>query len=283
MAATVALYELTRPIGWRPHDRPHRAAPAGGRGGDRCRGGPPTGSRRCACATSGARPSCPTCCAASPSCRPRSAARSAARPTRRARRSRRSSTRAAASSTAAELDARLAADRVDVTLPGDPPQPVGHLHLLTATRREIEDVFVGLGFSIAEGPEIETVHYNFDALNHDPAHPARAETDTFYVADDVAAHAHLAGAGARDGGPAAAAVHHHPRSRLPPRLRRHPHALSFTRSRASPSTRASPSPTSRARCSPSPARSSARSARSACARTSSPSPSRASRSTSPAS
>ena len=86
----------------------------------------------------------------------------------------------------AELDAALQADRLDVTLPGDPPQAVGRLHLLTQTRREIEDVFVGLGFTVAEGPEIDSVHYNFDALNHDPAHPARARTDTFYVegADD---------------------------------------------------------------------------------------------------
>src|SRR5207342_2273166 len=82
---------------------------------------------------------------------------------------------------AGELDARLAADRVDVTLPGEPPQPVGRLHLLTATWRELEDVFVGLGFTVVEGPEIETVHYNFDALNHSPTHPARDRTDTFYV------------------------------------------------------------------------------------------------------
>jgi len=78
-------------------------------------------------------------------------------------------------------DRRLQADRVDITLPGDPPQPVGRLHLLTQTRREIEDVFVGLGFSIALGPEIEFVEYNFDALNHDATHPARARSDTFYV------------------------------------------------------------------------------------------------------
>ena len=82
---------------------------------------------------------------------------------------------------AVELDARLAADRVDVTLPGDPAQPVGRLHLLTATRRQIEDVFLGLGFSVLEGPEVEFVHYNFDALNHAPNHPARDRTDTFYV------------------------------------------------------------------------------------------------------
>ena len=81
----------------------------------------------------------------------------------------------------AELLEQLATDRVDVTLPGTPAEPVGHLHLLTATRREIEDVFLGLGFTIAEGPEVERVYYNFDALNHDPAHPARGRTDTFYV------------------------------------------------------------------------------------------------------
>ncbi len=93
----------------------------------------------------------------------------------------------AAALDAAELDARLAEDRVDVTLPGDPPRPVGRLHLITQTRRELEDVFVGLGYEVAEGPEIELVHYNFDALNHDPQHPARLWTDTFYVAgaDDV--------------------------------------------------------------------------------------------------
>ena len=63
--------------------------------------------------------------------------------------------------------------------------PAGHLHILTATRREIEDVFVGLGFRVVEGPEIDLAYYNFDALNHDEHHPARAPSDTFYVADDV--------------------------------------------------------------------------------------------------
>jgi phenylalanyl-tRNA synthetase alpha chain len=80
-----------------------------------------------------------------------------------------------------ELQARLQVDRIDVTLPGDPLPAVGRLHLLTATRREIEDVFIGLGFNVAEGPEVETVYYNFDALNHELTHPARDETDTFYV------------------------------------------------------------------------------------------------------
>jgi phenylalanyl-tRNA synthetase alpha chain len=81
-----------------------------------------------------------------------------------------------------ELQARLLEDRVDVTLPGAPPQPIGRLHVLTSTRRELEDIFLGLGFTVMEGPEVESVHYNFDALNHSPTHPARARTDTFYVA-----------------------------------------------------------------------------------------------------
>jgi phenylalanyl-tRNA synthetase alpha chain len=82
---------------------------------------------------------------------------------------------------ASELDARLVSDQIDVTLPGDPAQPVGRLHVLTQTRREIEDVFLGLGFSVLEGPEVETVYYNFDALNHSPTHPARSKSDTFYT------------------------------------------------------------------------------------------------------
>ena len=91
---------------------------------------------------------------------------------------------------AGELDAKLAADRIDVTLPGEPPQAIGRLHLLTATWRELEDVFIGLGFTVVEGPEVETVHYNFDALNHSPTHPSRDRTDTFYVADDVVLRTH---------------------------------------------------------------------------------------------
>ncbi|MFZ0041057.1 MAG: phenylalanine--tRNA ligase subunit alpha [Solirubrobacteraceae bacterium] len=81
----------------------------------------------------------------------------------------------------AELDQRLIEDRVDVTLPADPLPAIGRLHVMTRTRREIEDVFVGLGFSVAEGPEVETVHYNFDALNHARTHPSRLMTDTFYI------------------------------------------------------------------------------------------------------
>ncbi|HEY2439183.1 MAG TPA: phenylalanine--tRNA ligase subunit alpha [Solirubrobacteraceae bacterium] len=81
----------------------------------------------------------------------------------------------------AELEQRLEQDRLDVTLPADPLPAIGRLHLMTQTRREIEDVFVGLGFNVAEGPEVETVYYNFDALNHALTHPSRLLTDTFYI------------------------------------------------------------------------------------------------------
>jgi phenylalanyl-tRNA synthetase alpha chain len=94
---------------------------------------------------------------------------------------------------AAELERELSLDRVDVTLPGAPPQPAGRLHVLTSTRRELEDIFLGLGFTVMEGPEVETVHYNFDALNHSPTHPARARTDTFYVDASGAGTTALAG------------------------------------------------------------------------------------------
>lgn len=89
-----------------------------------------------------------------------------------------------------ELDAKLAEDRIDVTLPGDPPSPAGHLHLVTQTRREMEDIFVGLGFRVVEGPEVEFDHYNFTTLNIPPNHPARALQDTFYLSPDVVLRTH---------------------------------------------------------------------------------------------
>ena len=91
---------------------------------------------------------------------------------------------------ATELDRRLSEDRIDVTLPGDPPLPSGHLHLVTQIRRRMEDVFIGLGFSILEGPEIEYDYYNFTALNHPPEHPARLPQDTFYLAESVLLRTH---------------------------------------------------------------------------------------------
>ncbi len=89
----------------------------------------------------------------------------------------------------AELEERLRSDRLDVTLPGTVP-PRGYAHLIEQTRRDILDVFVGFGYRIVDGPEIDTVHYNFDALNHAPTHPSRQVTDTFYVSDDVVLRTH---------------------------------------------------------------------------------------------
>jgi phenylalanyl-tRNA synthetase alpha chain len=82
---------------------------------------------------------------------------------------------------AAELERGLAAGEVDVTLPGAPAVPTGSRNLLIRTMREIEDVFVGLGYRVMEGPEVELDYYNFTALNHPPGHAARMAQDTFYV------------------------------------------------------------------------------------------------------
>jgi phenylalanyl-tRNA synthetase alpha chain len=91
---------------------------------------------------------------------------------------------------AEELDRRLAADRVDVTMPGDPPRPPGPLHLVSQIRRRMEDIFIGLGFSVVEGPEVEYEYYNFTALNHPPEHPARSPHDTFYFSERVLLRTH---------------------------------------------------------------------------------------------
>jgi len=86
---------------------------------------------------------------------------------------------------AADLQERLTADTVDVTMPGTPAVPVGSRNLLVRTMREIEDVFIGLGYRVMEGPEVELDYYNFTALNHPPGHPARMAQDTFYVDPDT--------------------------------------------------------------------------------------------------
>ena len=85
----------------------------------------------------------------------------------------------------AERAAELAGSRLDLSeyVPGSVAGPAarGHLHLVSQTRDSLEDVFVGMGFTVAEGPEIETDWYNFGALNIPPAHPARGMWDTFYL------------------------------------------------------------------------------------------------------
>jgi phenylalanyl-tRNA synthetase alpha chain len=80
------------------------------------------------------------------------------------------------------MDARLAGERIDVSLPGR-GQPVGGLHPITRTRERIEDFFAGIGFDVVHGPEIEDDFHNFEALNIPAHHPARAMQDTFYFGD----------------------------------------------------------------------------------------------------
>jgi phenylalanyl-tRNA synthetase alpha chain len=84
----------------------------------------------------------------------------------------------------AELDRRLTEDVIDVTLPGE-GTPRGHLHLITQIRREVEDVFLGLGYEVVDGREVETTYYNFTALNFPPWHPARSPLASLYLDDDT--------------------------------------------------------------------------------------------------
>ena len=84
----------------------------------------------------------------------------------------------------AALNARLKAETIDVTMPGKTAQH-GTLHPLTKVLNDLEDIFIGMGFSIAEGPEVELDYYNFEALNIPKDHPARDTQDTFYINDEV--------------------------------------------------------------------------------------------------
>lgn len=88
-----------------------------------------------------------------------------------------------------EKSKKLSAEWIDVTLPGIRPL-LGSLHPLTTVRAEIEDIFLGLGFQIVEGPEIELDYYNFEALNFPKDHPARDMQDTFFVNDEVMLRTH---------------------------------------------------------------------------------------------
>jgi len=84
----------------------------------------------------------------------------------------------------AELDRRLADERIDVTMPGQ-PVPRGQLHLITQIRREVEDIFLGLGYTVVDGREVETTRYNFDALNFPPGHPTRSPLQTLFLDDET--------------------------------------------------------------------------------------------------
>ncbi|MFQ5480393.1 MAG: phenylalanine--tRNA ligase subunit alpha [Thermodesulfobacteriota bacterium] len=84
---------------------------------------------------------------------------------------------------------RLKEEYLDTTLPGRKPYRAG-LHPVTTIMREVEDIFTGLGFSIAEGPELELDYYNFEALNIPKDHPARDMQDTFYISNDLLLRTH---------------------------------------------------------------------------------------------
>ncbi len=82
------------------------------------------------------------------------------------------------------LNDRLAREKLDVTMPGTPSR-MGHQHPLTRAQREMEEIFIGMGFEIAEGPEVEYDYYNFKAHNIPENHPARDTQDTFYITDNI--------------------------------------------------------------------------------------------------
>jgi phenylalanyl-tRNA synthetase alpha chain len=86
---------------------------------------------------------------------------------------------------ALELDKRMASEAVDVTLPGR-VRPLGHESLINSIIEEAEDFFSGIGYTIKDGPRVETEYYNFTALNTPPDHPSRSARDTFYVVDESA-------------------------------------------------------------------------------------------------
>jgi phenylalanyl-tRNA synthetase alpha chain len=85
---------------------------------------------------------------------------------------------------AEETNKRLREETLDVTLPGR-PLVTGAIHPLNKVAQEIEDIFIGLGYSVAEGPEVETDYYNFEALNLPKDHPARDMQDTFYITEEI--------------------------------------------------------------------------------------------------
>ena len=84
----------------------------------------------------------------------------------------------------AEQQAKLNAETIDVTLPGK-AHPIGHKHPLSIVLDEVKDIFIGMGFQIATGPEVEWDYYNFEALNLPPDHPARDTQDTFYITEKM--------------------------------------------------------------------------------------------------
>jgi phenylalanyl-tRNA synthetase alpha chain len=96
----------------------------------------------------------------------------------------------------AELNDRLASERIDVTLPGRSRQ-LGHKHPLTLTLNRIKAIFMRMGFEIADGPEVESDYYNFEALNLPKDHPARDMQDSFYITEEILLRTHTSPVQAR--------------------------------------------------------------------------------------
>ena len=88
------------------------------------------------------------------------------------------------SAAAEALERRISAERIDVTVPGT-QTPIGHMHPISLVQRQLEEIFLGMGYEIAEGPEVEYDYYNFQALNIPEDHPARDTQDTFYITDNI--------------------------------------------------------------------------------------------------
>ncbi len=87
------------------------------------------------------------------------------------------------------LAQKLIEETIDVTLPGNRP-PMGKLHPLTTVLNQITEIFLGMGFDVAEGPEVELDYYNFEALNMPKNHPARDTQDTFYINENIVLRTH---------------------------------------------------------------------------------------------
>ncbi|ADY23713.1 phenylalanine--tRNA ligase subunit alpha [Bacillus tropicus] len=96
----------------------------------------------------------------------------------------------------AVIEAKLATETIDVTLPGRPVETGCH-HPLTAVVEQIEDVFIGMGYEVAEGTEVEKDYYNFEALNLPKDHPARDMQDTFYITEETLLRTHTSSVQAR--------------------------------------------------------------------------------------
>lgn len=95
-----------------------------------------------------------------------------------------------------KIQEQLAFESIDVTLPGR-PVPVGHRHILTQTSEEIEDIFLGMGFQIVDGLEVEKDYYNFERMNLPKDHPARDMQDTFYITEEILMRTHTSPVQAR--------------------------------------------------------------------------------------